>query len=315
MLKIENHRLVGDNVSFRQSPNCGSDLKARYLILHYAAGRSVASSVDSLCTEKRSGNASAHVVLGRDGSIVQVAPFNVVTWHAGVSQWNGLVGLNQYSIGIEMDNAGVMNRVGSQFVAWFGAVYPDSEVLLAEHKQGGGIRPWHTYTEVQIARALELSELLVTHYGLEDVLGHEDIAPHRKTDPGPAFPLEAVRSRSLGRIEDTPPRYVVTASTLNIRKGPDAGFETVAAPLKRGTELTLLEPSARWSRVEVVGTTDIEGWVNNPFIARASEMTRGSRGQPKSRGARAGKAPSHQPSRAKTAGGKARTKRNKASIR
>lgn len=41
-----------------------------------------------------------------------------------------------------MDNAGMMNRVDSQFVAWFGAVYPENEGLLAKHKQGGGIRPW-----------------------------------------------------------------------------------------------------------------------------------------------------------------------------
>ena len=152
------------------------------------------------------------------------------------------MGLNHASIGIEMDNAGAMSRVGDKFVAWFGKEYAASEVMLAEHKHGGGVRPWHAYTEVQIERALELAELLVDHYALEDVLGHEDIARGRKQDPGPAFPLAAIASRALGRISDVPPRYVVTADTLNIRKGPDASFEPVAPPLKRGTVVLLLQP-------------------------------------------------------------------------
>lgn len=269
MLRIQNHRLVGDQVTFRQTPNIGAALQPRYLVLHYTAGRSLESSVESLCTKKPQGNASAHVVLGRDGRIVQLAAFNVVTWHAGVSQWNGLVGLNQHAIGIEMDNAGLLHLEGDQFVAWFGKAYPAEQVLLAEHRHGGGVQPWHTFTEAQIERALELSELLVAHYGLEDVLGHEDISRGRKTDPGPAFPLESVRSRALGRGDDQLPRLVVTVAGLNIRSGPGAGFAKVAPALKFGTELLLLEAQDRWSQVAVVGPTDLEGWVSNDFIAPA----------------------------------------------
>ena len=274
MLSVENHRLVGDRVSFRATPNHGGELKARYLVFHYTAGRSAESSIESMCTRKPQGNASAHLVLSRDGRIVQLVPFNIVAWHAGVSQWNGLVGLNQASIGIEMDNAGAMSRVGEKFVAWFGKEYAASEVMLAEHKHGGGVRPWHAYTEIQIERALELAEVLVNHYGLEDVLGHEDIARGRKQDPGPAFPLASIASCALGRTSDLPLRYVVTSETLNIRKGPDASFDPVAPPLKKGTVVLLLQPADRWSKVEVEGPTDIEGWVNNSFIARVPAVTR-----------------------------------------
>jgi N-acetylmuramoyl-L-alanine amidase len=105
MLSIKNHRLVGDGVSFRQTPNVGGALTPRFVVLHYTAGRNAESSVESLCTKKPQGNASAHIVLGRDGRIIQLAAFNTVTWHAGVSQWNGINGLNPFSIGIEMDNA------------------------------------------------------------------------------------------------------------------------------------------------------------------------------------------------------------------
>ncbi|MEP6608106.1 MAG: N-acetylmuramoyl-L-alanine amidase [Burkholderiaceae bacterium] len=278
MLGIQNHRLVGDGVSFRATPNHGGTLRARYLVLHYTAGRSCESSVETLCTRRPTDNASAHAVLARDGHIMQLAPFDVVTWHAGVSQWDGHLGLNNHSIGIEMDNAGRMDRVGEKFVAWFGKEYGASEVMLAEHKHGGGERPWHAYTEIQISRALELAQLLVDHYRLDDVIGHEDIARGRKVDPGPAFPLAAIASRALGRHHDAPPRYVVTADTLNIRKGPAASFDPVAPALLHGALVRLLEPGDRWSKVEVEGPTDIEGWVNNSFIARvAAEAARPKR--------------------------------------
>lgn len=290
MLEIANHRLVGDKVTFKETPNRGGVLAPRYLVMHYTAGRSLDSSVASLCTKKPSGNASAHIVLGRDGTIVQLAPFNVVTWHAGISQWAGQTGLNNLSIGIEMDNAGILKRVGNAYVAWFGKEYPESEVMLAEHKHGGGVQPWHVYPSAQIDRALELAELLVQTYGLEDVLGHEDIAPHRKTDPGPAFPLEAIRGHVLGREGDEPAAYVVTATSLNIRKGPDASYEPVAPALKKGTRVRLLESRDRWSKVEVDADTDIEGWVNNAYIEKATAATAAPRTRsapPKSRSAKA----------------------------
>ena len=116
-----------------------------------------------------------------------------------MSHWNGRSGLNNWSIGVELDNAGRMERVGEKYVAWFGKEYGASEVMLVEHKHGGGVRPWHVYSEGQIARATELAELLVKHYALADVLGHEDIARGRKQDPGPAFPLAAIAKRVLGR--------------------------------------------------------------------------------------------------------------------
>ena len=265
MLSIQNHLLQGDQVTHRTTPNRGGVLKPQYLVMHYTAGSSARSSADWLCNP--AAKASAHVVLGRAGEIIQLAPFNVVTWHAGVSQWAGLVGLNSHSIGIEMDNAGLLKKVGNQYQAWFAKVYPEDQVTLAAHRNGGPVSPWHAYSEAQIERAMELAELLVEHYDLQDVLGHEDIAPGRKIDPGPAFPLAAVRNRVIGREQDEPAHYVVTASSLNIRKGPDGSFERVAAALKNGTEVLLLETRDRWSRVAVIADPEIEGWVSNAYIA------------------------------------------------
>jgi N-acetylmuramoyl-L-alanine amidase len=264
-LSIEHHRLVGDGVSFVETPNKGGELTPRYLVMHYTAGKNARSAINWLTNAES--KASAHLVLGRDGSICQLAPFNVKTWHAGISHWDGLSGLNSYSIGIEMDNAGPLKKVGDTYQAWFGTLYAQDQVVYDKHKLEGEPRWWHAYTEVQIQRALELARLLVRRYDLKDVIGHEDIAPDRKRDPGPAFPLEQVRASVLGRETEEPERYEVTASTLNIRSGPGVEFPPVAKPLKKGTEVALLEKRDRWNKVELVENGDIEGWVHNQFLA------------------------------------------------
>jgi N-acetylmuramoyl-L-alanine amidase len=266
-LSIEDDQLVGAGVSFIETPNKGGDLAPRYLVFHYTAGKSAASSINWLTNPES--KASAHLVLARDGTLTQLAPFDVKTWHAGLSHWDGLSGLNSYSIGIEMDNAGPLKKVGDKYQAWFGTLYAEDEVVLAKHKLDDESRWWHAYTEIQIQKALELAQLLVRHYDLKDVVGHEDIAPDRKRDPGPAFPLENVCASVLGREEEERERYEVTASTLNIRSGPSVGFPLVSDPLKRGTAVVLLEKRGRWNQVELVKNGDIEGWVHNQFLAKA----------------------------------------------
>lgn len=265
-LSIENHRLVGPGVTFVETPNKGGDLAPQYLVLHYTAGKSAQSSINWLTNAES--KASAHVVLGRDGAICQLAPFNVKTWHAGVSHWDGLSGLNSHSIGIEMDNAGPLKKVGEQYQAWFGTMYGADQVLYAKHRLDADPRWWHAYTEKQIQRALELARLLVTQYHLKDVIGHEDIAPDRKRDPGPAFPLESLRATVLGRTDEGEERFVVTASKLNIRSGPGVEYPSVADPLETGTVVALLEKRDRWNKVELVEHPDVEGWVRNSFLEK-----------------------------------------------
>lgn len=261
---ITNHRLSGPAVTQRATPNCGGAVEARYLVFHYTAGRSAEEACAWLCNP--AAKASAHLVIGRDGSVTQLAPFNVKTWHAGVSQWEGLNGLNQYAIGIEMDNPGPLREAGDHLLAWFGAPYPKDQAIHATHKFEHEARWWHTFTEVQIRRALDLALLLVRQYGLHDVIGHDDIAPDRKRDPGPAFPLESIRARVLGRQAETRERVRVVADALNIRKGPGAEFDLAGPPLAKGAEVWILEKGARWSKVDVSNETDLEGWVANRFI-------------------------------------------------
>jgi len=265
-MKIKNHLLEGNGVVQKNTPNKGGKIEPKYLIFHYTAGMSAESSINWLCNKKA--KASAHLVVGRDGNITQLAPFNVKTWHAGKSHWGGLTGLNSHSIGIELDNAGELFKTGDKYKAWFKKEYLEGEVIRAKHKFKQDFSFWHDYTDIQIERALELAELLVEKYNLKDILGHEDIAPGRKIDPGPAFPLENIRSAVLGRAEEEDELYEVTVSSLNIRRGPGIEYDTVSSPLSRGTKVSLLEMRDRWSKVDVEAENDFEGWVYNKYIKR-----------------------------------------------
>lgn len=274
-MKIVNHRLYHDDdtpVPFKESPNhSGIFRKLQYLVMHYTAGPSAEHSVNWLINP--SAKASAHLVIGRDGSITQLVPFDTIAWHAGRSEWQGIVGLNSYSIGIELDNAGPLEKSGSGWRAWFGEIYPPEQVIEAIHKNESYMRAWQLYTPEQLYVALEVSALLVETYQLVDILGHDDIAPGRKSDPGPAFPMETFRSRLFGRADDSPDvnEYETTAN-LNIRIGPDTNFTTLpVSPLPRGTRLQATgQENGIWKEVDVVGevkgVSDIRGWVHRGYI-------------------------------------------------
>ena len=271
-MRVQNHRLFDDagQVPLHKSDNIGGALSPEYLVIHYTAGRSFDSSVSWLCNP--AAKASAHIVIGRNGEIAQLAPFDRVTWHAGVSQWLGRSGANNFSIGIELDNGGKLDRVGSKWRAWFGDDYSDDEVLVACHRNGGPECGWHAFTPQQLESTIEVAAALVSHYGLRDILGHEDISPGRKTDPGPAFPMASLRARIMGRADDS--ADMVTATALNLRAGPGVQHaKVIDTPLPQGARLDIVGEQGEWRAVVVLDQQGplggLEGWVNGRFLRPA----------------------------------------------
>jgi N-acetylmuramoyl-L-alanine amidase len=197
---VKAHRLTdnGQPVPFRQSPHGGARLKPLYLVVHYTAGLSAGSAVDWFLDPRA--KASAHLVIDRRGAATQLMSFDRTCWHAGKSAWKGLEGLNGHSIGIEIVNAGKLSKgPGGRWQTWTGETIPDAEVVVARHRDEQCEAGWHAYAPDQIAAVTAIGVALHSAYGFRGVLGHEDIAPGRKVDPGPAFPLESVAARILGR--------------------------------------------------------------------------------------------------------------------
>ncbi|MEJ2634577.1 MAG: N-acetylmuramoyl-L-alanine amidase [Calditrichia bacterium] len=275
-MKIEQFMLKGDThskVKFVESPNSSGELKADTIVIHYTAGRDADSSVKTLCDPNA--RASAHLVVGRTGEIYQLVPFNKVAWHAGQSEYHlpdGTTrsGYNKYSIGIEIDNAGPLTKSGDKYVSWFGRAYEENEVFYGTHRNETTPRYWHRFTEDQIFLVQEICTLLVREYNLKFILGHEEISPKRKTDPGPAFPLDKMRERILNpsRNQDEPEPAVfpadgtVTASKLNIRSQPSVAAEKIAQPLPQGKKIKIIKEMDGWYEVAV----EIQGYVTKQFV-------------------------------------------------
>jgi len=275
-MKILRHRLHldgGKAVPFERSPNAGGRLEPKYLVMHYTGGSSADGSIQWLCDP--AARASAHLVIGRDGSITQLVPFDRVAWHAGASQWEGLSGLNAHSIGIELDNAGRLQRKGGRWRAWFGTAYDDDQVMEATHKHESEPSGWQLFPEAQIDAAIRVAKVLMDKYELRDIVGHDDISPGRKVDPGPAFPLAQLRARLAGRGDDRMPVYEATTH-LNIRSGPGADHPRLPeAPLAPGTRLEVAGEDGRWRLVYLLderageaGEAPVEGWVHGNYIRR-----------------------------------------------
>lgn len=95
---------------------------------------------------------STHFLIRRDGEVIQFASCNLRAWHAGQSKWKGRVRCNDFAIGVELE--------GSDYVA---------------------------FEDAQYDALTELTQAIQEAYPIQDIVGHADIAPGRKTDPGPFF--------------------------------------------------------------------------------------------------------------------------------
>lgn len=197
---IKDHilHLNGKPVPQKPTPNRGGVIKPSLVVIHYTAGFTAAGAIATLTNKNVT--ASAHLVIDRDGSVTQLAPFNIKTWHAGDSVWKGRKFANGFSVGFELVNVGPVNRRadGKLITEVAGKVIPASDVIEARHPNGETTRFWQIYPEVQFDVTAEISAVVCAAYGIKDVAGHYDIAPKRKRDPGPAFSLSRLRARLFG---------------------------------------------------------------------------------------------------------------------
>lgn len=145
------------------------DSRVQFLILHYTAGH-FAGSLKTLVD----GPVSSHYLVNDDPpTIYQLVDENRRSYHAGVSYWKGSSALNAASVGIEIVGLGYVNT-----------------------PQG---RVWPDYPQAQMDAVIALSKKIIREHNIrpDRVLGHSDIAPTRKTDPGPRFPWKRFAEEGL----------------------------------------------------------------------------------------------------------------------
>ena len=138
-----------------------------YIIFHYTGMMSEKKAIDRLVNKKS--KVSSHYFIKRDGTIINMVPERFTAWHAGLSCWKSHKNLNNKSIGIEIQNSGHINNY-----------------------EGFSIK--------QIKSLLLLTKILKKTYNIKskNFLGHSDIAPNRKIDPGEKFPWKYLSKYKIG---------------------------------------------------------------------------------------------------------------------
>tara|TARA_B100000989_G_scaffold209923_1_gene159241 strand:- start:76 stop:795 length:720 start_codon:yes stop_codon:yes gene_type:complete len=157
-------------MSINYSPNFNlrkrSFSKVKYLIFHYTGMKSEKGAIKRLTNNNT--EVSCHYFIKRNGKIIKIVPDLYIAWHAGISSWKKDKFLNSNSIGIEISNPG--------------------------HEYG-----YKDFSPSQIKSVISLSKKLKKKYKIkkENILGHSDIAPLRKKDPGEKFPWKILYKNKI----------------------------------------------------------------------------------------------------------------------
>ena len=164
------YQKIGLKMATSYSPNFNLPKRVKnrikFIIIHYTGMKKESAAIKRLQDPKS--KVSSHYLIKRNGEIINLVPDLFEAWHAGVSSWKHFKSLNKNSIGIEITNPG--------------------------HKHG-----YKRFSKKQIFSLQKLLNVLVKKYKIEKkyILGHSDIAPGRKKDPGEKFPWEMLAKNKL----------------------------------------------------------------------------------------------------------------------
>ena len=167
--KIGNAMKLNKNICSNNCDERKEGAEIDMIIIH-AMAMDIKDALELLCDECPSGDhgaVSAHYVIDHDGTIYELVSPLKRAWHAGASHWDGRDNLNHYSIGIELLNKDINNG------EFFNKPFED----------------------IQIEALIKLIEALTQEFPIKNkyILGHQHVAPSRKTDPGPMFPWDKIR--------------------------------------------------------------------------------------------------------------------------
>ena len=154
-----------------QHTSQGQDSRVQFVVLHYTSS----DFQQSLRTLTQTGVSSHYLIDDAPADIYRLVDENHRAWHAGDSQWRGRTWLNASTIGIELVNPGYRDTAAG--------------------------RVWYPYSQAQIDQLILLLKDIVQRHQLPlgSIIGHSDIAPQRKVDPGPLFPWQQLADAGLLR--------------------------------------------------------------------------------------------------------------------
>ncbi len=271
-MNIKNHRLV--DVNYKPAKAIGGKITPTIIVVHDTASRLTKfAAMNYLRNNSR--KVSVHFTVERDGTITQSVPTNRRANHAGRSSYNGRRSCNNFSIGIEIVSPGIMTKgTPGHSRTWYGEEFDiDEHGIQRVSTKNHGAGYWMPYTPEQIESVEKICEACVTKYNIIDIVAHWFVSPGRKVDTNPLFPLAKIKTRVMGReedtldtaTEDTSSDTMVTINApgdrLSMREWPSFNPNVITS-IPHGTEVPLLSTGTfngrKWHKVMYDSR---EGWV------------------------------------------------------
>lgn len=295
-MKIKAHKFEGVDFVPTIKMGKGNITGPKFIVLHFTAGWTTEGDIHTLAKSDR--QASAHCVLSRQGAWTQIVPFNRVAWHAGPSKWKGYVGLNQYSIGIEVSNIGYLKKFSNGLYAdeYGNQLDGEGNFLRGNRKAESAPKDWHEHYNPILAKgntyvwepfypaqldALEAGvQAMLDYYpSIQEIVTHEEIDTRGwKTDinGGRGFPMK--RFTDLLKNDPKDDRksgdVIIAEVKGTLDKDTMLPEARVDVPLHRtndineysvplttvpsGEKIKVLHADEKWARVEFNG---ILGWM------------------------------------------------------
>jgi len=227
----------------KPSPNYDErTLPISLIVLHYTGMETGEAALERMTDA--SAKVSAHYMVEEDGRIFQLVEEDKRAWHAGVSEWRGETNINSASIGIEIVNGG-------------------HDWPLKD----GTLPP---FPDVQIAALIPLCKAIMSrhHISADGVVGHSDIAPARKQDPGEHFPWAGLSAAAIGRfpLSIEPDRRVLFGAGSRdrgvaiVQRGlAEIGYSArVTGVIDEETRLVVAAFQRRYRPAQIDGMVDME---------------------------------------------------------
>lgn len=167
------------------------------LVVHSTAGSSAESSISW-----GRQNGLAFWMITRDGTLIQTHPLNYWGWHAGESSWSNMIGtVSDELLGVELDNGGMLTKRRDKLFTWFEREVPPSAARYSEGRSNVVPGWYECFTPQQEETLIQLCLWLKRNnseaFDLDLVLGHDEVSPGRKTDPGASLSWTMPEFRKL----------------------------------------------------------------------------------------------------------------------
>ena len=202
----------------------------KYIIIHYTGMKKESEAIKKLCDSKS--KVSSHYFIKNNGEILNLVPDLYIAWHAGKSNWKKFKSLNKYSIGIEINNPG--------------------------HDHG-----YKVFSSKQIISLIKLLKYLKKKYNIkkQNILGHSDISPNRKKDPGEKFPWNKLAKKRLCNWHNLKDRNIKRFRNLKLESNQEKlffknlekiGYSKIVKYSRYGEKVSLIKAFQRKFRQNLI---------------------------------------------------------------